>query len=131
MKFSDLTEKLQKMTTNAEDFAIESLREGAIFSPFIFYGEKKITRIIANDIGEAIDQAHDVMEDSGEETGIFVYHDVIDLGEDPFDAIITQIHDEDEDSGYSFALVYRIIDDKIQFLNERVFLGEIRNVLFL
>lgn len=127
MKFSDLTEKLQTMTAEAEDFAIASLQEGVAFSPFIFYGEKKIVRIIVDDI----DEAHDVIEDSGEESAIFVYHDIIDLKDGSFDAIVTQIHDEDEDTGYSFALLYRIIDNKMQFLNERIFLGEIRNALFL
>lgn len=131
MKFSDLTEKLQAMTAEAEDFAIASLQEGVAFSPFIFYGEKKIVRIIADDIDQAIDEAHDIMEDSGEESAIFVYHDIIDLKDSSFDAIVTQIHDEDEDTGYSFALVYRIIDNKMQFLNERISLGEIRNALFL
>lgn len=131
MKFLDLPKELQQLTQQAEEYAIVAIQNEIEFSPYIYYPEKKMVKIQAEDIEEAIDTAYDLIEDSEQEKAIFVYHDHIELKDGLFDAIVTQIHSEDEDNGYSFALIYRYNDNKTEFLNERIFLGGIRNALFL
>ena len=69
------------------------------------------------------------IESLDEETVVLIYKDVIKLNDGSFDGIISQIYNVDEDSGYSFGLLYKLEDHKISFLNKRVFLGDVRNCL--
>jgi len=129
MEFLELKKELKQAVEQAEEYAIASLQSSNDFFPYIFSGDKKIKKIIEDTIDDAIEIAHEEIEDMEEETVIFVYKEAIELADGKFDAIVTQVFNDDEDHGYSFALIYRIINNKISFLNQRVSLGNIRNVL--
>ncbi|WP_108867172.1 hypothetical protein [Aquimarina aquimarini] len=132
MKYSDLDKKLQEAIEKAENIAIENIKEHQSFMPFILHGEKmnKVKKIVSKNIDEIIDIAEEEiaeMEDS--DIVILIYQDIIRLNDGDVNSIVSQVYGFEEDSGYSFGLGYRIGKDKIQFLNKRVFLGEIRNFL--
>lgn len=133
MIYNDLNDKLKIKIENAEKLAIESISNNNTFSPYIVYGKdmKKIKRLISNSIDEAIDIAEVVIDEISDETetAILVYKDKIKLNDGTFNAIICQVYDDDEESGYSFGQIYKIINSKLSFSNERIFLGEIRNLI--
>jgi len=129
MKFEELETKLQSAIEKAEEIAIENIQLGIDFSPFIVFEEKEIKKFKADSLDDAIDKALEEIESLEEETVVLVYKDVIKLNDGCFDGIISQIYNVDEDSGYSFGLLYKIENDKISFLNKRVFLGDVRNCL--
>ncbi|MBT2621198.1 MULTISPECIES: hypothetical protein [Chryseobacterium] len=129
MEFEDLEQELQSEVEKAEEVAIENIQNGINFSPFIYFGEKSIKKMVADSLDEAIEMAEEEIEDIGEETVVLIYKNNIKLNDGSFDAIVSQVYNVDEDSGYSFGLVYKIEDSKIKFLNKRVFLGNVRNCL--
>ncbi|RAV29187.1 hypothetical protein [Sinomicrobium soli] len=129
MEYTNLDKRLQLVIEQAEELAIESIQSGSEFSPYIFYDEKKIKRIVSNNLEEAIDIAEDEIENMNSKTVVLVFHDIVKLNDGSFKAIISQLYDEDEDSGYSYGLLYKIENSRIKFLNKRVFLGEVRNCL--
>ncbi|TNH02267.1 hypothetical protein [Testudinibacter sp. TR-2022] len=129
MEFINLKDDLKKSVEQAEEYAIINLQNNVKFSPYISFGEKKIQKIIADSVDEAIEIAQEEIEDLDEETVVFVYKDKIQLTDGTFDAIITQLFNEDEESGYSYGLAYKIENGKISFLNKHIFLGNIRNCL--
>ena len=73
--------------------------------------------------------ATEEIEGMDEETVVLIFKEIIELNDGSFDAIVSQVYNVDEDSAYSFGLLYKIEDNKIIFLNKRVFLGEVRNCL--
>ncbi|MDO3425579.1 hypothetical protein QWT87_11830 [Chryseobacterium sp. APV1] len=129
MEFEELEQELQSEIEKAEEIAIENIQNGVDFSPFIYFGEKNIKKLKADSLDEAIEMAEEEIEDIEEETVVLIYKNNIQLNDGNFDAIVSQVYNVDEDSGYSFGLVYKIEDNKIKFLNKRVFLGNIRNCL--
>ncbi|KAE9526287.1 hypothetical protein [Testudinibacter aquarius] len=129
MEFINLKYDLKKSVEQAEEYAIINLQNNVEFSPYISLGEKKIQKIIADSVDEAIEIAQEEIENLDEETVVFVYKDTIQLTDETFDAIITQLFNEDEECGYSYGLVYKIENSKISFLNKHIFLGNIRNCL--
>lgn len=129
MEFEDLEKYLQSEVEKAEEIAIENIQNGVDFSPFIYFGEKNIKKVIADSLDEAIEMAEEEIEDIQEETVVLIYKNTITLNDGSFDAIVSQVYNQDEESGYSFGLVYKIEDNKMKFLNKRVFLGNIRNCL--
>jgi len=129
MQFEELETTLQSEIEKAETNAIENIQAGVNFSPFIIFGEKEIRKFKADSLEDAIDMALEEIESLEEETVVLIYKDVIQLNEGCFDGIVSQIYNVDEDSGYSFALLYKIEDNKISFLNKRVSLEDVRNCL--
>lgn len=130
MNFTDLRKDLQQMVVDAEEYAIKSIQESNDFTPYIYTEGNKLKKIITDDLEEAIETAHEIIEeDIEEETAIFVYNDCIEFKDGEITAIVLQIFDFNEDFGYSFGLGYNIENNTIKFLNQRVFLGNIRNVL--
>ena len=55
-----------------------------------------------------IDIALEEIENLEKETVVLIYKDVIKLNYGSFDGIISQIYNVDEDSSYSFGLLYKI-----------------------
>ncbi|MCX2429426.1 hypothetical protein [Pedobacter sp. GR22-10] len=129
MEFEELETKLQSAIEKAEEVAIENIQVGIDFSPFIIFDEKEIKKFKADSLDDAIDMALEEIGSLEEETVVLIYKDVIKLNDGSFDGIISQIYNVDEDSGYSFGLLYKLEDNKISFLNKRVFLGDVRNCL--
>jgi len=129
MDFEDLEKELQSEVERGEEVAIEYIQSGVQFSPFIYFGEKNIKKLVADSLDEALEMAEEEIEDIGEETVVLIYKNKITLNDGSFDAIVSQVYNVDEESGYSFGLVYKIEDNKIKFLNKRVFLGNVRNCL--
>lgn len=129
MKFEELNPTLQAEIEKAEEIAISYIRSNIKYSPFISFGNTHFKKIIADTLGEAIDAAVDEIENLEEETVVLVFHELIRLNDTNLDGIVSQVYNVDEDTGYSFGLLYRIKEGKIEFLKNRVFLGEIRNCL--
>jgi hypothetical protein len=129
MEFIDLNDNLRQAVEEAEQYAIMNIQSGVTINPYISLGENKIQKIIAEDIDTAIEVANEEIEDLNTETVVFIYEDTIELADGNCQAIVSQLFNEDEDNGYSFGLAYKIEDKKIVFLNNRVFLGNIRNCL--
>ncbi|WBV56143.1 hypothetical protein PFY10_18245 [Chryseobacterium daecheongense] len=129
MEFEDLEKDLQAEVEKGEEIAIENIQNGVRFSPFIYFGEKNIKKMIADSLDEAIEMAEEEIESIDEETVVLIYSNKITLKDDSFDAIVSQVYNVDEGSGYSFGLVYKIEDNKMKFLNKRVFLVNVRNCL--
>jgi hypothetical protein len=129
MEFEELETTLQSEIEKAEEIAIENIQAGMNFSPFIIFGEKEIKKFKADSLEDAVDMALEEIESLEEETVVLIYKDVIKLNDGSFDGIVSQIYNVDEDSGYSFGLLYKIEDNKIRFLNKRVSLGDVRNCL--
>lgn len=132
MEYTDLSPLLQAAFEKAENIAIEQLQSQRDFEPFILSGESldEIKRIKNRDTDEILDMAEEIMEGIDDsETAMLVYPDNIMLNDGTFDAIVCQIYHVDEDFGYSFGQIYRISEGKINLLNKRVFLGEVRNLL--
>jgi hypothetical protein len=127
MEFIDLHDNLKQAVETAEQYAIMSIQNGVNITPYISLGENKIQKIIAEDIDTAIEAAQAEIEDLDAETVVFIYNDTLELADGTYEAIVSQLFNEDEDNGYSFGLAYKI--EKIVFLNKRVFLGNIRNCL--
>jgi len=126
MEFEDLEKDLQAEVEKGEEIAIENIQNGVRFSPFIYFGEKNIKKMIADSLDE---MAEEEIESIDEETVVLIYSNKITLKDGSFDAIVSQVYNVDEGSGYSFGLVYKIEDNKMKFLNKRVFLGNVRNCL--
>lgn len=129
MNFNDLRQDLQQIVVDAEEYAIKNIQKSNDFDPYIYIEGNKLKRIIADDLDEVIDTAHEIIEDIDEETVIFVYSDSLEFKDGVLDAIIVQVFDSNEDFGYSFGLGYEIKNNIISFLNKRVFMGNLRNVL--
>ncbi|WP_312076434.1 hypothetical protein [Chryseobacterium sp.] len=129
MEFKELSNKLQAFTIDAEEYAIKAIQENIKFSPYIFLGSRKMKKIIAENLDEVVEIATEEIEELEEETVVLIYHDKVKLNDGEFDGIISQIYDIDEDSAYSFGLLYKIESNTINFLNKRVFLGKVRNCL--
>ncbi|MGN7824006.1 hypothetical protein ACTJJB_28030 [Chitinophaga sp. 22536] len=132
MEYTDLSPSLQAAMEKAENIATEQLQSLRDFNPFILCGESldKIERIQSRETDEMFEMAEEIigeMDDS--ETTVLTYPDTIMLNDGTFNAIVCQIYNVDEDFGYSFGQIYRIDAGKINFLNKRVFLGEVRNLL--
>ena len=129
MEFIDLHDNLKQAVETAEQYAIMSIQNGVNITPYLSLGENKIQKIIAEDIDTAIEAAQEEIEDLDAETVVFIYNDTLELADGTYEAIVSQLFNEDEDNGYSFGLAYKREDKKIVFLNKRVFLGNIRNCL--
>lgn len=129
MKFTELREDLQKLVLSSEEYAIKCLKQENTFYPYIFIGENKIQKLLIEDLDLAIEKGQDIISDLDIATAILVYQDIISFRDGDIDAIVVQIHDMDEDDGYSFALGFKRESDKLFFLNEYVFIGDIRNCL--
>lgn len=120
---------MQLFIEKAEDIAVESISNNIDFAPYIYYGIKKIKRMNGDSLGESIKLAEEEIDNMDDETVVLVFQDLVKLNDGSFNAIISQIYNQDEDYGYSFGLIYRIENGMIKFLNKRVFLGNIRNCL--
>lgn len=133
MKYSELNNRIKTVVEKAENLAITGISNDIDISPFLVYGgnSDKIKRLIVDSIDEAIDLTEEELEELEEETNtvVLTFKDKISLKDGTFDSIIYQIYDTDEDDGYSFGQIYKIENGKIVFLNEKVFLGKIRNLL--
>ncbi|NML39197.1 hypothetical protein HHL17_18500 [Chitinophaga sp. G-6-1-13] len=132
MEYTNLSPSLQAAIEKAENIAIEQIQSQRDFEPFILCGEllDEIKRIKTRDTEEILEAAEEIIEDIDDsETAVLVYQDNIMLNDGTFEAIVCQIYNVDEDFGYSFGQIYRINEGKISFLNKRVFLGEVRNLL--
>lgn len=134
MDYNSIAPQLKRLSEKAIDIALEIVRtEGAKLHPFVIYGNDsdKLERFIVDSNDEALEAAIEFIEEieDGSEAVVYVFKDLIQLNDGKFDAIIVQIYGTDEDNGYSFGQLYRVADNKIQLLNEKVFLGEIRNIL--
>lgn len=129
MEYSNLRDELKHAVEIAEELAIESIKNNVDFSPYIFSGDKQIRRFFSDSLEDAIENAIEEIENMEEETVVLIFKDTIALKDGSFDAIVSQIYNDDEDFGHSFGLLYKIEDNTIKFLNKRVFLGEIRNCL--
>lgn len=132
MEYTDLTPSLQAAIVKAENIAIEQLESQRDFEPFILCGDTldTIERIKSRGEDEMFDMAEALLGDMADsETAILVYKDNIKLNDGTFEAIVCQLYDMNEDSGYSFGQLYRFGENKIEFLKKRLFLGEIRNLL--
>ncbi len=117
------------MVEQAEEIAIGYIKNGIKFHPYIFTQDKKIEKILCDSLDEAIDEAVEKIEAMNDETVVLIFYDKISLKDGNVDTIVSQIYNEDEDKGYSFGLGYKIEDGNIQFLNRRIYLGDIRNCL--
>ena len=129
MEFIDLNENLKQAVEEAEQYAILCIQNGVNIIPYISLGENKVQKIIADDIDTAIEIAQEEIENLNTEIVVFIYNDTIKFADGTCEAIVSQLFNEDEDNGYSFGLGYKIENNKIVFLNKRVFLGKIRNCL--
>ncbi|WP_250254285.1 hypothetical protein [Chryseobacterium sp. Marseille-Q3244] len=129
MKFEELNPVLQAEIEKAEEIAIGYIHSNIKYSLFISFGNTHLKKIIADTLDEAIDAAVDEIENLEEETVVLVFHELIRLNDTNLDGIVSQVYNIDEDTGYSFCLLYKIQEGKIEFLKNRVFLGEIRNCL--
>lgn len=132
MKYKELKKDIKNTIEKAEEIAIKNLSEGIEFSPYYIYGENsnKLKKLIAGNIEEALEIAEETIEeiDDDTETVVLIYKEKVKLNDGTFDAIVSQVYNIDEDSGYSFGLLYKYLNNKFEFLNERVFLGNIRNL---
>ena len=132
MKYKELKKDIKNTIEKAEEIAIKNLSEDIEFSPYYIYGENsnKLKKLIASNIEEALEIAEETIEeiDDETETVVLIYKEKVKLNDGTFDAIVSQVYNIDEDSGYSFGLLYKYSNNKIEFLNERVFLGNIRNL---
>lgn len=129
MQYEKLEKALQLEIEKAEEIAIGYIQERINYSPYIYFGENNIKKFVADSLDEAIETAIEEIEGLDEETVVLIFKEVIELNDGSFDAIVSQIYNIDEDSAYSFGLLYKLEDNKIMFLNKRVFLGEVRNCL--
>jgi len=129
MKFIELREDLQKLVLLSEEYAIKHLEQEDTFFPYIFVEENKIQRLLIEDLDVAIEEGHDIISDLDIDTGVLVYQDLISFSDGDVEAIVVEIHDMEEDNGYSFALGFKREGGKLLFLNEHVFIGNIRNCL--
>ena len=129
MEFEELETALRSEIEKAEEIAIENIQTGINFSPFIFFEGKSIKKFVADSLDDAIDMALEEIENLEAETVVLMYKNIIALNDGSFDAIVSQIYNVNEDSGYSYGLLYKIEDNKMRFLNERIFLGNVRNCL--
>jgi predicted SnoaL-like aldol condensation-catalyzing enzyme len=133
MEYQLLNEKIRIQTEKALDLSIDSLSNGQSFSPFVLYGKEgdKLERFFAESLDQVIEAAVEFIEDieDGSKIVILCFMDKVKLNDGTFDAVITQIYGSDEDKGYSFGHVYKIDNDKLQFLNKVIYLGDIRNCL--
>ncbi|QJB31151.1 hypothetical protein HF324_07145 [Chitinophaga oryzae] len=132
MEYTDLTSSLQAAATKAENIAIEQIQSQRDFEPFILSGDSLdvMQRIKTRDMDEILDIAEELLSASDDsETAVLAYKDSITLNDGTFDAIVCQIYNVEEDNGYSFGLLYQIVNDNIRFLNKHVFLGKVRNLL--
>lgn len=57
MDFENLTTDLQAKVQKAEDIAIEFLKGGLEFAPFIHFGSHKIQKLITASLDQSIDKA--------------------------------------------------------------------------
>lgn len=124
-----LNPNLQAEVEKAEEIAISYILSNIKYSPFISFGNTHLKKFVADTLDEAIDAAVDEIENLEEETVVLVFHELIRLHDAKLDGIVSQVYNVDEDTGYSFGLLYKIEEGKIEFLKNRVFLGEIRNCL--
>ncbi|MBC9910277.1 hypothetical protein [Chitinophaga varians] len=132
MEYTDLSPSLQAAAVKAENIAVEQIQSLRDFDPFILCGESldKIKRIQTRDTDEILEVAEEIIGEADDsETVVLAYPDTVMLKDGTFDAIVCQIYNVDEDFGYSFGQIYRIDEGKINFMNKRVFLGEVRNLL--
>lgn len=132
MEYTDLSPSLQAAIAKAENIAIEQIRSQRDFEPFILSGDPldAIQRIKTRDMDGILDMAEELLSETDDsETAVLAYKDRISLNDGTFDAIVCQIYNVEEDTGYSFGQIYQIVDGHIRFLNKRVFLGKVRNLL--
>lgn len=133
MEYLKLNKDLIKQAENAVKIASDFMLKSQFFSPFIIYGKEsnKLERLITDSIDKALDAGVEFIEeiDDNSEIVIFCYNEKIKLNDGNLDAIVTQIYGVDEETAYSFAHGYKIIDKQIVFLNKIIFLGNIRNCL--
>lgn len=129
MKFKELREDLQKLVLLSQEYAIKCLEFDNHFSPYIFIEENKIQKLLINDLDIAIEEGQDIISDLDIATGILVYQDIVSFKDGDVDAIVVQIHDLDEDNGYSYAQGFKRENDRLLFLQEHIFIGNIRNCL--
>lgn len=133
MEFLELNNEIKEVIEKAEEIAVNNLKNEIEFYPYFVFGNEnyKIKKIITDSIEEAIELAIEEIEEIEDETEtvVLIYKEKVELKDGLFDAIISQVYNMDEDNGYSYALLYKVESGKIIFLNERIFLGNIRNVL--
>jgi len=129
MQYGELEKELQLEIEKAEEIAIGYIQKHIDYSPYIYFGDNNVKKFVADSLYDAIELATEEIEDMDEETVVLIYKETIELNDGNFDAIVSQVYNVNEDSAYSFGLLYKIESDTVKFLNMRVFLGDIRNCL--
>ncbi|MBB6499899.1 hypothetical protein [Pedobacter cryoconitis] len=134
MEYNNLTPELKETAEKAIDIALDILKtKTEKFHSFVIYGEKKnkLERFITDSDDDALEQAIEFIEeiDDNSSAVVYAYQDEIKLKDGKEAAIVMNIYGDEEDNGYSFAQLYRYADNKIQLSDEKLFLGNIRNVL--
>lgn len=133
MEYEKLDQALKTRAEEAINMALDLLSLSLPIMPFILYGQanNKLERFQLDDLEEAIELANEFIDEieDGTRVAILCYLDMVQLNDGDFKAIIVQVYSTDEDTGYSFAQVYQLIENNIQLSNQKIFLGAIRNVL--
>jgi len=134
LDYNKISSELKKVSEKPIEIALDIIStENSELHSFVIYGKNsdKLERFACNSGDEALDAAIEFIKEieDGSENVVYVFKETIELNDGEFDAIVVHVYGIDEDSGYSFGQLYRINDQKIQLMNEKVFLGKIRNVL--
>lgn len=134
MDYYKISSELKKVFEEAIEIALDTVStENSELHSFVIYGKNsdKLERFACDSGDEALDAAIEFIEeiDDGSENVVYAFKETIELNDGEFDTIVVHVYGIDEDTGYSFWQLYRVNDHKIQLMNEKVFLGKIRNVL--
>ncbi len=125
MEYITLNNEIKIVIEKAEEIAISNLKNGIEFHSYLIYGKESdsIKKLISDSIEETIELAEEIIEkiDDDTETVVLIYKEKIELKDGLFDAIVSQVYNMDEDNGYSYALIYKVENDKIKFLNNHLF----------
>lgn len=136
MDYNNLSEEIRKFVDEVSNVAVGYLKKGEMFSPFLASrhdGKNKMNKYQGGSLDKALELAENDIQNLTADICVLTYIDTITLKdkgkESKSTAIIFQIYGMEEDNGYSFALVYKFEGDRFFVANEKVFLGNIRNIL--
>lgn len=134
MNYSNLSPQLSTIAEKAIQIGLDTIstEKNKLYS-FLVYGEQgsQLQRFVIDSDEEALNTALEFISqmDDLSSAAVYAYKDSITMNDGIFDAITIQIYGIDEEHGYSFSQVYRLSDKSLELLNEKLFMGKIKNAL--
>lgn len=132
MEIKDFNPDIQKLVNEAFDIALDNITLTGHLTTFVATrneSKKSLTKFNASTKEEAFQAAQEFIEDCNADTAVLAYQSTVRVGDKEHEGVICQIYDQDMDFGHAYAVLFRKNGNSMEVSDNKIYLGEVRNVL--